>query len=609
MKYNLTAILLLATAVLCAQTSLTIEGQTYVNSEATWSGVNIPRSVPTSLTFKNNSITSLNTVGYMLQAGDEVPASTNNNLEGAIITGNRFTWNGTDMKSITHGLFTGHNRNMVIKYNYLERVPMGRIRKSGNNMSDTGGGVAYNRVKGGAVGINIKGIRYVWIDTNTLYSDRTTSETWRGLIYIYTNTDVTPNSVSNGTKVYNNLFYTKHKTYCIQIADAESAKGLESDYNVFYCESGTPMFYYCGSALTFEQWQALGYDTHSRVINPHFRDLVTFVPSVRLDYGKNLGEEWEEGLSVNARWGTTDPVKASQNGLWQVGAIIHEVPTTEPVNQPPLINISSPTKSTAFTAPATVTIDASVTDSDGTVAKVEFYNGSVKLGERTTAPWSFSWKDVGEGNYNITAAATDNDNARTLSDPVIVIVEKAAPAVNQLPTVELLAPGNKTVFEAPASLMLTVNASDPDGIIMKVEYYQGSVKLGESFAPPYNFNLICDSAGIFELTARAFDNLNGSAWSEAVTITVNLKKTNPDYITLFPNPNHGRFTIQLSPQEGEDEFTVYIMSMTGRTICSASANADESGKIIDISDSPGGNYLVMLSSHGKIISSKQFIKL
>jgi hypothetical protein len=139
MKYTFIVILLLATAVLSAQTLLTIEGQTYTNSEASWLGVNIARSVPTKLTFRNNSISSVNTFGYMLQAGDEEPAATNNNLEGAIITGNKFVWTGTDMKSITHGLFTGHNLNAVVKYNYLDHVPMGIIRKSGNNMANTGG--------------------------------------------------------------------------------------------------------------------------------------------------------------------------------------------------------------------------------------------------------------------------------------------------------------------------------------------------------------------------------------------------------------------------------------------------------------------------------------
>src|SRR5690606_9555463 len=148
---------------------------------------------------------------------------------------------------------------------------------------------------------------------NTLYTNRTTSETWRGLVYIYTNIDVSPNSVCHGTKIYNNIFYTKHQTYNIQIADAERAAGMESDYNIFYCESGTPLFFYCGETKTFAQWQALGYDTHSKVINPNFKDLVNFVPAVRLDYGKNLGSIWAEGLSVNARWGTTNPETVLQN--------------------------------------------------------------------------------------------------------------------------------------------------------------------------------------------------------------------------------------------------------------------------------------------------------
>ena len=49
----------------------------------------------------------------MLQAGDEGPASTNNNLDGEIISGNKFVWNGENKSStITHGIFTGYNINI-----------------------------------------------------------------------------------------------------------------------------------------------------------------------------------------------------------------------------------------------------------------------------------------------------------------------------------------------------------------------------------------------------------------------------------------------------------------------------------------------------------------
>lgn len=331
MKAVLTLFFILTGIMLNAQQILKMEGKTYTNSESTWVGVNILRSSPTSLTFRNNTITSVNTVGYMLQAGDERAASTNNNLDNALITGNKFIWKGTDMTCITHGLFTGHNSNVTAKYNYLNEVPMGIIRKSTTNMSNTGGAVAYNIVKGGAVAVVVKGMSNVNIYNNTLYSNRTTSQTWRPLINVYTNNDSDPHSVSHGTKIFNNIFYTKYQTFAISIDDNESLTGLKCDYNIYWCESGSPRFSVAGSTKTFAQWQAMGYDLHSVVMNPKFKDFESFIPQVRLNFGTDLGEEWKSGLSVNAKWGNTDPETADQNGVWQVGAVIYGAPVVEKV--------------------------------------------------------------------------------------------------------------------------------------------------------------------------------------------------------------------------------------------------------------------------------------
>ena len=314
---------------LFAQTPLTIEGTVVDNSISdTWLGVNIPRNQPTTFTYRNNSITSVNAFGYMLQAGDEDRLGTNNNLNGEVITGNRFTWNGTYPTSITHGVFTGFNINAVLKYNYLENVPMGLIRKS-NGMTNTSGGVGYNIVnKTQATGIVVKGMNGVNIYNNTLYSDEvfyggSGVGTWRGLIDIYINTDITPNGSSRGTKIKNNIFYTKYQIYNIYVYEADCLNGFESDYNLFYCEAGDPIFNYLGSRKTFAQWQALGYDAHSIVVDPHFKDFTGFVPSARLDYGTDLGSSWQRGLSENAVWGTADPETTNQNGAWQVGARIY----------------------------------------------------------------------------------------------------------------------------------------------------------------------------------------------------------------------------------------------------------------------------------------------
>jgi len=610
MKYVLPLFFLLTLNAIniSAQTVLTIEGKTYTNSDETWVGVNITRSTPTILTFKNNYITSKNLYGYLLQAGDEVTAANNNNLDGATITGNKFAWTGTDMQSITHGLFTGHNINVNIKYNYLDHVPMGIIRKSTNNMVNTSGGVAYNIVKSPNTGIVVKGMSGVCIYNNTLYQDRTTSETGRGLIDIYTNQDVSPVSVSHNTKIYNNIFYTKYGTACINVMDQESLTGLQSDYNIYYCETGTPRFKVAGAVKTFAEWQAMGYDTHSRVVNPNFKDLVSFVPAARLDYGTNLGSTWALGLSVNARWGTTSPATAQQNGTWQVGAMVYaQVVVNE--NQPPTVSISSPTKSTGYTAPATIVIDATASDPDGSISKVEFYSGTAKLGERTEAPWSYTWKDVPEGTYSITAAATDNLNHRTVSAPVSVEVEKAAVAVNQLPSVSISSPGNNSSFEAPATVTLTVDAYDTDGSVDIVEYYIGQEKIGESLLPPFSFSFQCDTAGTYEIIAVAYDNLSASTNSTPVTISISFRSEYPDLINLYPNPNKGVFAVDMYDlPKLADPTTMSIVNLSGRTVYSDIISAGETTRQIDLSESLSGNYIILISSGGKVLTTRQFIK-
>jgi len=611
MKYTLTVILLLATAMLTAQINLAIEGQIYSNADDTWYGVNISRSQPTTLIFRNNSITSVNRYGYLLSAGDEVPGAYNNNLDGAVISGNVLTWNGNPEPGIIpHGIFTGYNIDVKVKYNYLNRVPMAIIRKS-NGMTDVSGAVSYNILKDPGIGVVVKGMNGVKIYNNTFYSALTTLQTNRALIEIYENPSVTPAGSATGTRIFNNVFYSKNAIRNISIT-AACRSGFESDYNVFYCESGTPLFAVDGVIKTFIEWQALGYDRHSVVINPAFKDLINFVPTARLDYGVDLGEAWAEGLSVNAKWGTISPETTMQNGKWQAGAVIHsETPSsvTPPPNSPPSIGILSPTKSNAFTAPATVTIDATASDSDGSVVKVEFYNGTVKLGERTSSPWSFAWKNVSEGTYSITAAATDNSNARTVSAAVSVVVEKSATVINQLPAVAILTPANNDLYVIPAKIILTADASDVDGSVAKVEYLVGGVKIGESYSPPFSFTFEGNTAGTFEITAIAYDNLNASTASAPVTFSLNRIVEYQDMANLYPSPNNGNFTFDIEPGiEISGEINLLVLSMTGNTVYSGLLSTGERSKNINMPDAVPGVYILKVAVDGRILTTKRFIK-
>jgi uncharacterized repeat protein (TIGR02059 family) len=108
-------------------------------------------------------------------------------------------------------------------------------------------------------------------------------------------------------------------------------------------------------------------------------------------------------------------IAASISNQTAINNCINIAPT---VNQPPFVVISNPLKGDKYETNSTITIDAIASDPDGSIRKVEFYNGAVKLVELTSAPYTYTWKDVAAGSYLITAVATDNLNATTTSLPV-----------------------------------------------------------------------------------------------------------------------------------------------------------------------------------------------
>lgn len=308
-----------------AQSLYKIEGKSINNTETgTWYGINIPRNVPTKLVFHNNSISSVNSEGYLLQAGDENPSPRDNNLDNMEITGNLFTWNGIDDPTIiTHGVFTGYNINSTVNYNKLLNVPYGIIFKSGSdsgeNMTFTSGGCSYNICKNGVFAVRMKGINGVKVFNNTFYSD---SDNSKYLLLITSNHDRAKPAPSTDSKVFNNIFFTTKNIPMISL-ESGCLSGFESDYNVFWYTEGEPVFAIDGVNYTWQQWTAMGYDTHSKILNPKFNNTFDFVPEKALDFGKDLGKDWEKGLAPSATWNPGQaPATVTQNGNWQIGAIV-----------------------------------------------------------------------------------------------------------------------------------------------------------------------------------------------------------------------------------------------------------------------------------------------
>jgi hypothetical protein len=92
-------------------------------------------------------------------------------------------------------------------------------------------------------------------------------------------------------------------------------------------------------------------------------------------------------------------------------------------NQPPAVSLTGPANGATFTAPATIGLTATASDSDGTVTSVEFYSaGTTLLGTDTTAPYSFTWNNVPAGTYQLTAVARDNASGMTVSSTSTITV-------------------------------------------------------------------------------------------------------------------------------------------------------------------------------------------
>lgn len=190
--------------------------------------------------------------------------------------------------------------------------------------------------------------------------------------------------------------------------------------------------------------------------------------------------------------------------------------TVSSPNEPPTVTLTAPVDGALYTAPVTLTLTATATDTDGSVAKVEFYQGSTKLGEDLAVPYELATGSLAPGTYIFTATAYDNLGSSTGSPATTVTVV----APNEAPAVSLVTPPNGAAYEAPAAFTLTASATDADGTVTKVEFFQNNILLGTVTSPPFEWPVTGLVAGSYNFLARATDNSGSATDSAAISITV-----------------------------------------------------------------------------------------
>ncbi len=227
-------------------------------------------------------------------------------------------------------------------------------------------------------------------------------------------------------------------------------------------------------------------------------------------------------------------------------------------NSPPSVSISNPTNNATFATPANITIQAIASDADGTVTKVEFFNGVNKLGEVTSPDlanplqYTFHWNGALAGNYVLTARATDDDATSTTSAPVNITIGGS----NNAPSVSLTNPMNNAVFTAPANILLQASASDSDGTIAKVEFFNGVNKLGEDTMGEYSYAWTNVPAGTYTLTAKATDDAGAMTTSGNIVVVVrnpltslalqNVAVVGPNFHFSFQTQSNWNYSVQFA---------------------------------------------------------------
>ncbi len=191
--------------------------------------------------------------------------------------------------------------------------------------------------------------------------------------------------------------------------------------------------------------------------------------------------------------------------------------TGTPTNTAPSVTLTSPSASDSLVTGDVIALAANASDSDGTVAKVEFLVDGVVVGEATNAPYSVAWTAV-SGNHQISAIAYDDKGlASDVSLASVTVSDSTVPG-NEAPTVSIALSANSV--DVGGVVTFTADAADADGSVDKVDFYVAGALVGTAATAPYTLDYTATKAGSLAVYARVTDNLGATTDSALSTLKV-----------------------------------------------------------------------------------------
>lgn len=217
-------------------------------------------------------------------------------------------------------------------------------------------------------------------------------------------------------------------------------------------------------------------------------------------------------------------------------------------NLPPNVVITKPRNGENILGPTNITICATAFQPDGgTVASVEFFEGTNSLGVVTNTPVTYitnrhgvfpiqnrsycvTWNDAPVGAYTLTAVAANNDGTTSTSPPVEISV-----VTNLPPRVRIDNPGYGERHFAPATIEICATASDQDGTVTNVEFFSGTNSIGVVT----NSTTFTNRGGVFEQFCFAWGGVAAGTYTVTATATASGDATATSAtvsITVLPTP-------------------------------------------------------------------------
>ena len=156
--------------------------------------------------------------------------------------------------------------------------------------------------------------------------------------------------------------------------------------------------------------------------------------------------------------------------------------------------------------------------------RLRFYIGGVLIGSATGShtttniPLLFGrWISGGYWNGLIDEVRI---YGRALSQAEIQADMSGTATSNVAPAISLTTPVGGATFTAPATIALAATATDRDGSVAKVAFYNGTTLIGTDTTSPYTYSWTGVAAGTYGVKAIATDNAGARTTSTTATITV-----------------------------------------------------------------------------------------